>query len=304
MTIALCLNCGETKFGALTECDTCGAIPLQDEKNSILYCVFSDWFLNGNQFEEFSKAIKAINQVCNDGELRQNTFFRYVDINHPDLIKANFPPDQQSKADELLTHLRITKEQKKFKAKSIKKESTMGDWEDFCQDNGQANDGDSDWLVDMINSENEMYGDGDEPDREVLYGEQKTAAREDHPKNIIFKNLQVAKEYAMKNPGYSFARNPDGPGFIINSTNNAIRFSKKYEEYSKRQDNIKQGKPARSHFPWRDQEIANLLKLHNSSKEIHEIAIELERSPIAISAKLRNLELITEEDHQRNFKEV
>jgi hypothetical protein len=165
----------------------------------------------------------------------------------------------------------------------------MSESEDFCGYNGQSNNGDDEWLIDSINDSNELNEEHEIPKKEESFHK------------MVFKNLQETKDYTMKNPGHTFIRNPDGPGFIIKGTIDALRFSKKHEEDLNRQMNIKQGNPARSHFPWRDQEIASLLKFYNSNKQINDIAIELERSPIAISAKLRNLGLITEEEHQKTL---
>ena len=89
----------------------------------------------------------------------------------------------------------------------------------------------------------------------------------------------------------------------IKTQNQHIPF-KRNDTNIKRLQNIEQGKPARSHFPWKDQEISYLLKLHNSGLKINEIANKLVRSPAAISSKLRNLGMITETEHQKTLRIV
>jgi len=118
---------------------------------------------------------------------------------------------------------------------------------------------------------------------------------------MYFKNLQEAKEYAMKKPGSKFVKNPNGPGFILKGAISPERIEYKHkQEAARRKENINQGKPANSGLSWRDNDIAILLKLQNSGHNIVEISKKLERSILAISSKLRNLELITEEEHQEN----
>lgn len=122
-----------------------------------------------------------------------------------------------------------------------------------------------------------------------------------------FKDLEEAKDYAMKNPGSAIIKNHNGPGYILKgaSEKHEKYVSEDYKKYKyhqddiKLKDNIKLGRPARSGLSWRDQEIAKLIKLHNSGQSIHQISNELERTPLAVSGKLSNLELISKEQHQK-----
>jgi hypothetical protein len=116
----------------------------------------------------------------------------------------------------------------------------MGDWEDLCDHHGKPNDGDSDWLIDKINSDNEIHGDDDDEksNRDDIGWEQKTATGDDHLPKTIFQSLQEVKEYSMKNQGQAFSRNPDGPGWIMTGVNNTPRSTKEHEEGLKRQENI------------------------------------------------------------------
>jgi len=109
------------------------------------------------------------------------------------------------------------------------------------------------------------------------------------------------QEYCLKE---TYTTPPVNQKTMQNNHENYHVAFERNETYIKRLDNIKHGKPARSHFPWKDQEISNLLKLHNSGLKIDEIAIKLMRSPAAISAKLRNLGIITETEHQKTLSMV
>lgn len=70
---------------------------------------------------------------------------------------------------------------------------------------------------------------------------------------------------------------------------------KKLTPEERREKNIAEGRPARSHFPWGDEEKAKLAKEFKSTENIDHLAQLLERSRLAIAVQLKNLELITEE---------
>lgn len=61
MSLALCLACGNIKFGALCECDECGT---GSTGNTDLNILFSDWHMS----EELSNIIK-INGIGNNKEV-------------------------------------------------------------------------------------------------------------------------------------------------------------------------------------------------------------------------------------------
>ena len=88
----------------------------------------------------------------------------------------------------------------------------------------------------------------------------------------------------------------------IKGVNCTPEFIRANERDPNRLANIKSGKPSRSHFSWKDIEVKHLIGSYNSGEKIPEIAVELERAPLAISAKLNKLSLITEEEHQKNRK--
>jgi len=116
-----------------------------------------------------------------------------------------------------------------------------------------------------------------------------------------FKDFEKAKEYAMKNPGSTFVKNHNGPGYMLKWTNVEYIKYKHHQKEIKLKDNVKHGRPALSGISWGDQEIAKLIKLHSSGQNIHQISSVLERSFLAVSAKLSNLDLISKEEHQKNL---
>ncbi len=90
---------------------------------------------------------------------------------------------------------------------------------------------------------------------------------------------------------------------MLKNKNEDYNNYKNNQDDIKIKDNIEQGRPSRSGLSWRDNEIAKLIKLHNSGQSIHNISNELERTVLAVASKLKNLELIPEEQHQKYLDE-
>ncbi len=63
----------------------------------------------------------------------------------------------------------------------------------------------------------------------------------------------------------------------------------------KRSKNLSEGKPAQSHFPWGDDEKDGLAADFKVGVSIEGMALEHERSPLAIAIQLEKLELIDDE---------
>jgi hypothetical protein len=186
----------------------------------------------------------------------------------------------------------------------------MGDWEDLCDHYGMPNSGDSDWLIDMINQgldadrSKEDFDDDAADKKPILkhknglivddsnweYSAEKN--KNEFFEKLVFDTLDEVKNYAMTYPDTCFAKNPNGHGYVIKKVTNTSHNIPKHIE------NIRKGKPPRSHFPWEDSEIAQLTNAFNSGKKIHEIAIEHERSLISILAKLNNIGLIKTEEFE------
>jgi hypothetical protein len=62
------------------------------------------------------------------------------------------------------------------------------------------------------------------------------------------------------------------------------------------QKNLANGRPARSNFPWSEQELSQLEHLHNEGMTIGEIASECERSKLAVAIQLEKLCLVSIEE--------
>ena len=99
MTWALCLNCGQKKFGALCDCPKCGA---GSTGNVGLDIAFSDHRISVGTIEAFGDVVRAIRRVSDDEELRFGAFMRYISLHHPDILGYEQQPDQQRSCDELL----------------------------------------------------------------------------------------------------------------------------------------------------------------------------------------------------------
>jgi len=106
MTMALCFNCGNIKFGALTSCDECG----YDPNNELLRDVsirFSDWFLNDDDFNLYSSVIKQIHLSCHENDLCLWTFLRFMSVNYPSILSVDMSVDLVIQSDEILKTVNI-----------------------------------------------------------------------------------------------------------------------------------------------------------------------------------------------------
>ena len=74
------------------------------------------------------------------------------------------------------------------------------------------------------------------------------------------------------------------------------------QDARKREDNERLGQPKNAGISWYDRDIAILIKLHQQQIAVNDIAKQLERTSVAISAKLLSLELISELEHQNNME--
>ena len=99
MTWALCFKCGATKFGALCPCPECqsGA-----SGNMDLDIAFSDHWMSQATLQAFGEVVRAINNVCDDEEVRFRAFLHYVTTHHPGILRIDLPPVMQSICNELL----------------------------------------------------------------------------------------------------------------------------------------------------------------------------------------------------------
>ena len=104
MTYALCFNCGETKFGALVPCPTCGA---PATGNWSLDIAFSDHHFPRESLAKLGEVVAAINTQSDDQAMCFWTFIHYVSVNHPSVLDVDLTPEVQSQAEALLAGLTL-----------------------------------------------------------------------------------------------------------------------------------------------------------------------------------------------------
>lgn len=100
MTMALCFNCGRTKFGAICPCPECSVASTGDMGLDI---TFSDHHMSVGTIEAFGEVVRAIRRVCDDDQLRFWSFIRYVSVHRSDILGVQQPPEQQAACDAVLT---------------------------------------------------------------------------------------------------------------------------------------------------------------------------------------------------------
>jgi hypothetical protein len=104
MTWALCLNCGEIKFGAICPCPKCQAASTGDMNLDI---AFSDHRMAKQSLEEFGKVVAAIREKSLDRELCFWAFIRYVSLKLPSILGVELKPDIERRCDQLLEQVRL-----------------------------------------------------------------------------------------------------------------------------------------------------------------------------------------------------
>jgi hypothetical protein len=104
VTIALCLKCGSTKWGALCPCPTCQA---GASGYFNLDIAFSDHRLSRATLEQFGAVIKAIADRTDHQDLRFWSFIEYVSRNHPDILSVALEPDVRERVEAVLLGLEV-----------------------------------------------------------------------------------------------------------------------------------------------------------------------------------------------------
>ena len=104
MTLALCLNCGEIKFGAICPCPKCQVASTGDMRLDI---AFSDHHLAVEKLEELGRVVKGIGAACDEDELRFWSFIRYVSDHEPEILRVDLKPEHAERVTSILARLRI-----------------------------------------------------------------------------------------------------------------------------------------------------------------------------------------------------
>lgn len=104
MTQALCLNCGEIKFGALCPCPQCQASSTGDVDLDI---AFSDFHICEDDLRELGDVLKVIRFRSNDNEVRFWTFLHFISERHPHILKITLPDEMAAAVSDLYESLPI-----------------------------------------------------------------------------------------------------------------------------------------------------------------------------------------------------
>jgi hypothetical protein len=99
MTMALCFNCGYTKFGAICPCPECSTTSTGDMNLDI---AFSDHHFSVATLEAFGEVVRAIRRACADDQLRFWSFIRFVSVHHSDILGVQMPPERAAECDAVL----------------------------------------------------------------------------------------------------------------------------------------------------------------------------------------------------------
>jgi|TARA_B110000902_G_C14165007_1_gene534606 hypothetical protein len=104
MTMALCLNCGEIKIGALIPCSNCAQGPTEDKDLDIL---FTDWKFSVETLTEFGNVIKAISSTSDNDKLRFSAFLLYISNNHDEILEVNYDDKHTALCNSLLEKAKV-----------------------------------------------------------------------------------------------------------------------------------------------------------------------------------------------------
>jgi hypothetical protein len=99
MTQALCFNCGETKFGAICGCPSCG---VQSTGDMSLDIAFSDHHMDVETIQAFGEVVRSIRRECDDDGLRLWTFLSFVSSNHPEILQVELEPEVSARCAAVL----------------------------------------------------------------------------------------------------------------------------------------------------------------------------------------------------------
>jgi hypothetical protein len=104
MSLALCFNCGNVKFGALCECEECGT---GSTGNVDLDILFSDWNYCEEVLEKFGNVIVQIHRHTDNQRLVFLTFLRFVSNEYPGIVNINVDGETLDEIEKILEKLEI-----------------------------------------------------------------------------------------------------------------------------------------------------------------------------------------------------
>lgn len=98
MTIALCLNCGEMKFGAFCPCPRCEA---GSSGNMELDIVFSDHNLTEDTLKGLGVVLEHFHTKTQDPAVAFWSLIRYISVNHEDILQVPVPDKFADRVSEI-----------------------------------------------------------------------------------------------------------------------------------------------------------------------------------------------------------
>ncbi len=104
MTWAMCLKCGDIKFGAFVPCENCHTA---SSGNVGLDVVFSDHRIARESLERLCDVMHAIREFSDDDELCFWTFIHYVSTHHPRLLEVELKDEIRPKVESMLQALAL-----------------------------------------------------------------------------------------------------------------------------------------------------------------------------------------------------
>lgn len=102
----------------------------------------------------------------------------------------------------------------------------------------------------------------------------------------------------------SFQQNPDDPAIMVSFRDIPYLSAKMADDKprltpdQRRQKNLAEGRPAKSHFPWTEAEQEELATAFRQGQTVEQLTHIYERSALAIAAQLAKVSLITPEEFE------
>ncbi len=98
MTMAMCFNCGETKFGALCPCPECQA----ESTGDITLDIASAIITCPSRPSAVRRGRPAIRRICDDDAVRFWSFISFVSTRHADVLHVEHDPEMSERCAEVL----------------------------------------------------------------------------------------------------------------------------------------------------------------------------------------------------------
>ena len=103
MTMALCFDCGNIKFGAICPCPNCGT---SSTGNIELDILFSDHRFRVETLEQAGEIIRRLRQAS-DHETAFWTFLHYISLCHPHVLTVTLQESMLERANDLLKSVEL-----------------------------------------------------------------------------------------------------------------------------------------------------------------------------------------------------